>query len=240
MPCGPPTTRARPSSSWAAAATCWSSDEGFAGTVVEVASRGVEAEVVGRRSSTSTVAAGEPWDAVVAHAVANGWSGIEALSGIPGRVGATPIQNVGAYGQDVVADGRVGARAGPGRWRGAHPRRRRLRLRLPDEPVQGGRRHGGSCCRSPCGSTSRARGVVRYAELARALGVEPWRIGRRSRRSAAAVLGASRAQGDGARRRRPRHLERRLVLHQPRRRRRGRAAHPRRLPALPVGRSGRS
>jgi UDP-N-acetylmuramate dehydrogenase len=48
-----------------------------------------------------TVAAGEQWDALVARAVGQGWSGIEALSGIPGLVGATPIQNVGAYGQDV-------------------------------------------------------------------------------------------------------------------------------------------
>lgn len=47
------------------------------------------------------VAAGEDWDALVARAVARGWSGIEALSGIPGAVGSTPIQNVGAYGQDV-------------------------------------------------------------------------------------------------------------------------------------------
>jgi UDP-N-acetylmuramate dehydrogenase len=47
------------------------------------------------------VAAGEPWDAFVAHAVRNAWAGIECLSGIPGSTGATPIQNVGAYGQDV-------------------------------------------------------------------------------------------------------------------------------------------
>jgi UDP-N-acetylmuramate dehydrogenase len=47
------------------------------------------------------VQAGEPWDAVVAHAVANGWTGIEALSGIPGSSGAAPIQNIGAYGQEV-------------------------------------------------------------------------------------------------------------------------------------------
>ena len=49
-----------------------------------------------------TVAAGEPWDTLVARAVAEGWSGIEALSGIPGSTGATPIQNVGAYGQEVA------------------------------------------------------------------------------------------------------------------------------------------
>ncbi|WP_342778891.1 UDP-N-acetylmuramate dehydrogenase [Nocardioides humi] len=49
-----------------------------------------------------TVAAGEPWDGLVARAVAEGWVGAEALSGIPGTTGATPIQNVGAYGQEVA------------------------------------------------------------------------------------------------------------------------------------------
>jgi UDP-N-acetylmuramate dehydrogenase len=49
-----------------------------------------------------TVAAGEPWDPFVARAVEAGWVGVEALSGIPGSVGATPIQNVGAYGQEVA------------------------------------------------------------------------------------------------------------------------------------------
>src|SRR6185312_454264 len=48
------------------------------------------------------VAAGEPWDALVAHGVAEGLAGVECLSGIPGSVGATPIQNVGAYGQEVA------------------------------------------------------------------------------------------------------------------------------------------
>jgi UDP-N-acetylmuramate dehydrogenase len=48
-----------------------------------------------------TVAAGEPWDDVVEYAVGRGWAGVECLSGIPGLVGAAPIQNIGAYGQDV-------------------------------------------------------------------------------------------------------------------------------------------
>ena len=51
---------------------------------------------------TSRVAAGEDWDGFVARAVGEGWSGIEALSGIPGSTGATPVQNVGAYGQEVA------------------------------------------------------------------------------------------------------------------------------------------
>jgi UDP-N-acetylmuramate dehydrogenase len=75
-------------------------DEGFPGTVVEIVSPGLEAETADGVVDL-TVAAGESWDEVVAHAVENGWSGIEALSGIPGRSGATPVQNVGAYGQDV-------------------------------------------------------------------------------------------------------------------------------------------
>jgi UDP-N-acetylmuramate dehydrogenase len=80
-------------------------DEGFAGTVVEVATTGLVPDVADDDPTCGgavvTVAAGEPWDAFVAAAVERGWVGIEALSGIPGSVGATPIQNVGAYGQEV-------------------------------------------------------------------------------------------------------------------------------------------
>jgi UDP-N-acetylmuramate dehydrogenase len=73
------------------------SDDGFPGTVVHVATRGVAID-----GPTVTVAAGEPWDAVVARTVEAGLSGLECLSGIPGLAGATPIQNVGAYGQEVA------------------------------------------------------------------------------------------------------------------------------------------
>ena len=79
-------------------------DEGFDGVVVEVATRGVRPDVedgVSCGGVMVTVAAGEVWDELVATAVARGWVGVEALSGIPGSVGATPIQNVGAYGQEV-------------------------------------------------------------------------------------------------------------------------------------------
>lgn len=76
-------------------------DAGFPGTVVRVASRGIETATDSGRVSV-TVAAGEPWDDVVARCVADGLVGVEALSGIPGSAGATPIQNVGAYGQDVA------------------------------------------------------------------------------------------------------------------------------------------
>jgi UDP-N-acetylmuramate dehydrogenase len=71
-------------------------DEGFCGTVVQVATRGINLD-----HGLVTVAAGEDWDSVVARSVAEGLAGLECLSGIPGLAGATPIQNVGAYGQEV-------------------------------------------------------------------------------------------------------------------------------------------
>ena len=76
-------------------------DEGFDGTVIMIRTRGIEAEVDTCSGAFVTIAAGEPWDHVVAHSVAQGWVGLEALSGIPGLTGATPIQNVGAYGAEV-------------------------------------------------------------------------------------------------------------------------------------------
>jgi UDP-N-acetylmuramate dehydrogenase len=80
-------------------------DEGFDGRVVEVATSGVVPDVEDDGAVCGgvvvRVAAGEGWDDLVATAVERGWVGVEALSGIPGSVGATPIQNVGAYGQEV-------------------------------------------------------------------------------------------------------------------------------------------
>ena len=76
-------------------------DEGFPGTVVRVATRGVE---VSWRTGRVRVeaAAGEDWDSLVSRTVDERLAGFECLSGIPGSVGATPIQNVGAYGQEVA------------------------------------------------------------------------------------------------------------------------------------------
>ncbi|HVF78421.1 MAG TPA: UDP-N-acetylmuramate dehydrogenase [Solirubrobacteraceae bacterium] len=85
-------------------------DAGFPGTVVHVDTRGVDAFQMSDGRLQLDVAAGENWDRLVAACVEQGLSGIEALSGIPGSVGATPIQNVGAYGQEV-ADVIVGVRA---------------------------------------------------------------------------------------------------------------------------------
>jgi UDP-N-acetylmuramate dehydrogenase len=76
------------------------SDAGFAGTVVLVRSAGVRAQRRGELVEV-TAEAGHSWDDLVAYAVAEDLSGLECLSGIPGSVGATPIQNVGAYGQEV-------------------------------------------------------------------------------------------------------------------------------------------
>ncbi len=72
-------------------------DDGWPGTVVRIASRGIE-----RDGGRLTVQAGEPWDPLVAITVDEGLAGFECLSGIPGSTGATPIQNVGAYGQEVA------------------------------------------------------------------------------------------------------------------------------------------
>ncbi|MBQ1027843.1 UDP-N-acetylmuramate dehydrogenase [Micromonospora sp. C95] len=77
-------------------------DGGFPGTVVLVRSRGLRVLAEDEQTVTVRVEAGEPWDDLVAATVRNGWSGLECLSGIPGSTGATPIQNVGAYGQEVA------------------------------------------------------------------------------------------------------------------------------------------
>lgn len=75
------------------------SDEGFDGNVLRIANRGIDRATDG--VPRIRVEAGEPWDAVVAFAVGQGLAGIEALSGIPGTAGAGPIQNIGAYGQQL-------------------------------------------------------------------------------------------------------------------------------------------
>jgi UDP-N-acetylmuramate dehydrogenase len=73
------------------------SDAGFRGLVLRVALKGIE-----RQGDGFDVAAGEDWDGFVSHAVEREYAGVECLAGIPGTVGGTPIQNVGAYGQEVA------------------------------------------------------------------------------------------------------------------------------------------
>lgn len=170
-------------------------DEGFAGTVVLVRSRGVRVESADACSgATVTVAAGEPWDDLVERAVAEGWSGVEALSGIPGSTGATPIQNVGAYGQEVAQTV--------------------ARVRVLDRVLRGVRTFAAADCgfayrwsrfkadpgrhvvldvtfQLPLGDLG---APVAYAELARALGVE---VGQRAPAADVreAVLGLRRGKG---------------------------------------------
>jgi UDP-N-acetylmuramate dehydrogenase len=152
-------------------------DEGFPGTVVEVATAGVRADTEGDDPTCGgvvvEVAAGESWDAFVATAVERHWVGVEALSGIPGSVGATPIQNVGAYGQEVSQT--------------------LTRVRVWDRRLRGVRTFAAGDCgfgyRTSRFKADPSRHVVlgvtfqfrqgelgtpvEYAELARTLGVEP-------------------------------------------------------------------
>ena len=172
-------------------------DSGFAGTVIEVATTGAEIEADDEPTcggATVTVAAGESWDDVVALAAERGWVGIEALSGIPGSVGATPVQNVGAYGQEVSQT--------------------IARVRVWDRTLRGVRTFANADCRFGY-RTSRFKqdpsrhvvlsvsfqlrqgdlgAPVAYAELARALGVE---LGERAPLTAVreAVLGLRRGKG---------------------------------------------
>ncbi len=146
-------------------------DAGFDGTVLQVATRGVE--VAAHAEHALEIAAGVDWDHAVALAVDEGYAGLEALSGIPGRVGAAPIQNVGAYGQEVaqtVARVRVLDRTthdvvdlGPDDCGFGY--RDSTFKRVPDRYVVLGVAFALE--------HSRLGAPVRYAELARRLGVEP-------------------------------------------------------------------
>lgn len=77
-------------------------DEGWPGVVVLVRSAQVRVEASGDDRVEVRAEAGVPWDALVERSVAEGWSGLAAMSGIPGMTGATPVQNVGAYGSEVA------------------------------------------------------------------------------------------------------------------------------------------
>lgn len=77
------------------------SDAGFDGAVIHIATRGLQIREQEDGNAVLRAEAGHPWDELVAYTLSEGYSGLEALSGIPGLAGATPVQNVGAYGADV-------------------------------------------------------------------------------------------------------------------------------------------
>ncbi len=78
------------------------SDKGFAGTVIRISNNSVQSEVDACSGATLTIGAGEDWDTFVQTTIDRGFAGLETLSGIPGTVGAAPIQNIGAYGHEVA------------------------------------------------------------------------------------------------------------------------------------------
>jgi len=76
-------------------------DKGFEGTVIRISNNSVQSEVDACSGATMTIGAGEHWDVFVQTTIDSGFAGLETLSGIPGTVGASPIQNIGAYGHEV-------------------------------------------------------------------------------------------------------------------------------------------
>ncbi|MFI7483637.1 UDP-N-acetylmuramate dehydrogenase [Kocuria sp. M1R5S2] len=151
-------------------------DAGFGGTVVHVATRGVRTLAEDADGVLLEVQAGHPWDELVARVVADGLAGIEALSGIPGTTGATPVQNVGAYGQEVAQTIEL-VRAWDrreGRVRTFSPEELEFSYRdsaLKRGTVDGSPRHVVLAVRFRlCRGADSA--PVRYGELARRLGVE--------------------------------------------------------------------
>jgi UDP-N-acetylmuramate dehydrogenase len=77
------------------------SDSGFEGTVIRISNNSLEAEVDACSGATLVIGAGENWEKFVETTINRGFAGLETLSGIPGTVGAAPIQNIGAYGHEV-------------------------------------------------------------------------------------------------------------------------------------------
>ncbi|QHC30880.1 UDP-N-acetylmuramate dehydrogenase [Streptomyces sp. HF10] len=144
-------------------------DKGFQGTALRIATRGVEL-----RGTTLELAAGEVWSDAVARSVEAGLAGIECLAGIPGSAGATPIQNVGAYGQEVSATISEVI---------AYDRRSGETVTLSNEECDFSYRHSRFKADPERYVVLRVRfeledaggmsAPVKYAETARALGVEP-------------------------------------------------------------------
>lgn len=153
------------------------SDDGFPGTVIRIASEGFTVNAEDSCGGVAVVVqAGHNWDKLVEHAVLHAWSGIEALSGIPGSTGATPVQNVGAYGADVSQT--IAAVRTWDRERNAVQTFTNSELKfgyrdsiLKQTTVNGSPRYVVLTVefQLPLGRMS---APIRYAELARALGVE--------------------------------------------------------------------
>jgi UDP-N-acetylmuramate dehydrogenase len=78
------------------------SDAEYDGTVIRILSEGIQIESEGAEHTLVLVQAGHSWDDFVSWAVINGLGGVEAMSGIPGTVGGAPVQNIGAYGQELA------------------------------------------------------------------------------------------------------------------------------------------
>jgi UDP-N-acetylmuramate dehydrogenase len=143
-------------------------DEGFDGTVLRVDTR--RSAPAPRGESTHVIGAGVDWDGFVADAVDQGYAGVEALSGIPGLVGAAPIQNIGAYGQELsqtvdrvrVLDRTTG--------RVVELDRAECGFSYRDSVFKGSERYVVLAVALSL-ERSRLGGPVRYAELARTLGV---------------------------------------------------------------------
>jgi UDP-N-acetylmuramate dehydrogenase len=144
-------------------------DKGFAGTALVIATRGVTLD-----GTKLELAAGEVWTDAVAHTVDAGLAGVECLAGIPGSAGATPIQNVGAYGQEVASTITEVV---------AYDRRTRETVTLPNADCAFSYRHSRFKNAPDRYVVLRVRfeledadglsGPIKYAETARALGVEP-------------------------------------------------------------------
>jgi UDP-N-acetylmuramate dehydrogenase len=147
-------------------------DAGVPGTVVEVAAKGRSARRLPDGDVLLTVVAGEDWDDVVAGALADGLAGLECLSGIPGRAGAVPVQNVGAYGMEI-AEALVDVDLYDRRARAVreHVPARELGLGYRTSVLKG-RDHAVVLAVRLRLSVSATGAPVRYAELARALAVE--------------------------------------------------------------------
>ncbi|MBS2016761.1 MAG: UDP-N-acetylmuramate dehydrogenase [Deltaproteobacteria bacterium] len=146
-------------------------DEGFPGTVLQMATRGIDTSSASADRVLVTACAGEPWDDFVTRMVGEGLSGVECLAGIPGLVGAVPMQNVGAYGQDV-GETIVRVRT----WDRAARRvvdfdRTSCRFAYRDSVFRGREDHVILAVTFEL-ARSQESSPIRYAELARALGVK--------------------------------------------------------------------